>query len=224
MKSSLKFGIVILVLILTSTTYAQTFGIKAGLNLSTMLVKNENGKITDGKKILPSFQLGATAEFPIIDDFSFTTGLIFSRKGTLIEQNETMYDMDFEFYEKLNLSYLDIPLTGKFVFDYRGLMLYGQSGPCVSIGIGGKHTYRNNFNGWGVDEEEDVRWGSDANNDFIKRFDFGWFMGVGIEKGPIVVGVGYNMGLKNVSAYTGDGKVLRNRVTEITVGYKISTN
>lgn len=62
--------------------FAQNFGVKAGLNLSNMLVKNDYRTYSDDFKMNPGFYVGATAEFPLSDLLSFETGLLLSTKDS----------------------------------------------------------------------------------------------------------------------------------------------
>lgn len=213
-----------LMLAMTSEGYSQIFGVKGGLNLANMLVKDE-GKIDT--KMITGFNLGATAEFPITEMFSFETGLQLSTKGTKRTINLSSHN-DYIYEYKAKLTYLDIPLTAKATFDVSGVKLYGVFGPYIGIGLGGQ-TYEDG-------EGTKIKWGSyqgtdeldfddngnliyDESDDF-KRLDYGLIIGAGVELKAIQIGLTYGLGLANISPDTSDGIKVSNRVLGISVGYR----
>lgn len=200
----MKFFIVVALLAIATGSYAQTFGVKAGLNLSNMVIKDDDHTYSDDYEMKPGFHLGPIAEFPINDMLTFETGLIISAKG--FKYSEDSYDM------KLNLYYLDIPLTAKASYDAGFGKIYGLLGPYLGIGLSGKSVYG--------DEDEPVDWGSDSDDDDLKRPDFGLTVGAGVEINSILVGLSYNFGLANISPDSDGGFKINNRVIGISVGYK----
>jgi hypothetical protein len=92
-----------------------------------------------------------------------------------------------------------------------------HAGPYVAYGIGGKvtGTGRTNVDGTDISVaiEQDV-FGEDG----IKRFDFGIGLGVGVEFGRFGVGLGYDLGLANL---TGESNYrLNNMNAFLRVGYR----
>lgn len=219
MNNLLKLAIVVIGFTMGSQSYAQTFGVKGGLNLSNFHVTHDiDTEISADHKMKPGYHLGVTADFPITELFSFETGLILSTKG--FQQNieedymGAVYKMDL----KTNLLYLDIPLTAKVLFPIGDSKIYGVFGPYVGVGLSGKGEYSYSF----IDEESgelDVKWGSDANEDDFKRLDFGLIIGAGVEISSIQIGLSYGLGLANISAYTDDNVIVKNGVLSISVGY-----
>ena len=69
-------------------------------------------------------------------------------------------------------------------------------------------------------ESEDVSWGSDAEEDDLKPFDYGAKFGVGAELKGLSLGVYYALGLANISPYTDYGTKISNKVLSISLGYK----
>ncbi|MDY0099156.1 MAG: porin family protein [Bacteroidales bacterium] len=199
----MKFLVVFALLAFATESFAQTYGVKAGLNFSNMLMKDDDHTYSDDYEMKPGFHLGPVAEIPINDLLSFETGLIFSAKG--FKYSEDSYDM------KLNLFYLDIPLTAKARYDAGFGNIYGLIGPYLGIGLTGKSVYE--------DEDEPVDWGSDSDDDDLKRLDFGLTVGAGVEINSIVVGLSYGLGLANISPDTDGGFKINNRVLGLSVGY-----
>jgi outer membrane protein W len=202
---------------LVTQGYTQTFGVKAGLNLSNMHSKDNNDTYDDNAKMNPGFHLGATAEFPLTEMFSFETGLMLSTKGTMESYKDTYSGNTYESKVKLNLFYLDIPLTAKASYDIGGAKIYGAFGPYLGVGLSGK--IKSEVTGETA-TTEDVKWGSSSSNDYLKRFDYGMIIGAGAEIKAIQIGLSYGLGLANISSDFSDGMMIKNRVLEISVGYK----
>lgn len=221
MKNLLKLLIVVMALSLAGETYAQSIAVKAGLNLSNMLMKDDDDTYSDDYKMLPGFHLGATAELPITDLFSFEGGLFLSTKGFKISEEETYEGETMKVEGTQTLYYLDIPLTGKATFDLGSAKIYGVFGPYIGMGLSGKSKLEAEFMGETVDEEADIEWGSDEEESDLKRLDYGLTMGAGVEFNSIQVGLTYGLGLANISPYTEGGAKISNKVIGISVGYRI---
>ncbi len=220
MKNLIKLGIVALLLVLGTTSFAQTFGVKAGMNLSDMLIKDDYGTYSDDSEMNPGFHFGPTVEFPINETFAFESGLLLSTKGLKMSEKETYMGDTYEYSTKTNLLYLDIPLTAKATIDLGGSKIYGTLGPYIGIGLSGKTKYEYTENGETETNEEDINFGSDEVEDDLKRFEYGLSAGAGIEFNSIQVGITYGLGLANISSYTDDGDKVKNRVLGISLGYR----
>ena len=221
MKNLVKLFIVAILCTMTTELFAQNIGVKAGLNLSNMLAKDNVGTYSDDFKMNPGFHVGVTAEFPLAEMISFETGLLFSTKGFKIIEEETLMGETVKYDSKTNLLYLDIPLTAKASFDLGGAKIYGVFGPYIGMGLSGKAKYEMTDLGGTETDEEDIKWGSDEYEDDLKRLDFGLTMGAGVEIGSIQIGLSYGLGLANISPYTDDGTKVNNRVLGLSAGYKI---
>lgn len=198
---------------LTTESYSQTFGVKGGLNLSNMHMKDNDETYDDNNKMNPGFHLGATAEFPITEMFSFETGLLLSTKGA---KQSYKYGGGV-MHESINLFYLDIPLTSKATYDIGDTKIYGVFGPYLGMGLSGKLKYEETG---GTATTEDVKWGSSSSDDDLKRFDYGLIFGTGVEINSIQIGLSYGLGLANISSEFSNGKKIKNRVLGISAGYK----
>lgn len=224
MKNLLKLLIVVIVSSMATESFAQVFGVKAGLNLSTMLVKDNEETYTDDFKMNPGFHVGITSEFPLSDAFSFETGLLLSTKGFKVSEEETDGGVTYEYKAKANLMYLDIPLTAKGYFDLGGPKIYGTFGPYIGLGIGGKYKTEYTIMGNTETEEEKIKWGSDKENDDFKTLDFGLTVGAGLQIDAIQVGFSYGLGLANISNFSEDSYRENNRVFGVSVGYRFGGN
>jgi hypothetical protein len=215
MKNVLKLLVVIIALSMTTQTFAQKFGVKAGLNMSNIMLKDDDDTYSDDFKMTPGFRLGATAEFPINDMISFETGLLVSTTGYKSSEEES----GMEYKVKMSNFNVNIPLTVKAGFEVGGAKVYGAVGPYLGVGVSGKVKTEMSYLGETESETTDVKWGS-GDEDDIKRLDFGLNVGAGIAINAIEVGLFYDYGLANISAETDGGFMAKNRVLGLTVGYK----
>ena len=130
-------------------------------------------------------------------------------------------DMGFSLKAKINLYYLDIPLTLKASHEIsEGLKLFGAVGPYVGIGLIGKTKVTFEFQGEEDTEVEDVKWGSNENSDDVKRLDMGLTFGAGVEIKSIMLGISYDLGLANISSYQDNGATRKNKVLKFSIGYR----
>ena len=216
MKGLMNLLIVFVMFGITAESLAQTIGIQAGLNLSDMLMKDDEGVYGDNFKIKPGFNAGATLEFPIKEMFSFNMGLLLSTKGYKVDDK---YGTT-EFKGTFKLLYIDIPLTAKAYFNVLGARIYGAIGPYFGVGLSGKYKFDVTINGDTTTDTENINWGSDAADDDLKRLDFGLTAALGVEINSIDIGVSYGLGLANISSFTDGGTKVKNRVLGISLGYK----
>lgn len=219
MKLKKNLSLIVL-LIITTASYAQIFGVKAGLNLSTMLLKDNDGNYSDDFKMNPGFHVGVTGEFPLTEMFSFETGLFLSTKGLKTTQVDVALGVTTETKAKMNLLYLDIPLTAKASFDIGSTKIYGVLGPYLGMGLSGKNKYEITEVGETRTGENNISWGSGEND--YKRLDFGLTAGTGVEIKSIQIGMFYSLGLANISHHSENGSEFSNRVLGISVGYKFA--
>jgi len=205
MKKLIIFIAVAVLFTYSADSFAQTFGVRGGLNMSNMLSKSDAH--TADLKAIVGFHIGGTAEFEITDMFSFETGLFLMTMGFKNEGELVDY--------KTNLLYLNIPITAKARYELDNFNLYGLFGPYIGLGLSGKYK--------ADDESVDVKWGS-GDSDDLKRFDFGWTIGAGIEYEAFMAGLSYNLGLANIAAQTEGGYKAKNRAFLISVGYRFGVN
>jgi len=174
------------------------FGVKAGLNIA-----NIGGDIEDASSKI-GFNVGGFAEFKISDKFAIQPELLFSTQGAKTEWSED----DVTVEEKLNLSYLNIPVMAKF---YVAEKFSLEAGPQIGFLLSAK----SKFEGGGLSEEVDVK-------DAYESIDFGVNFGAGYDfTENLSAGVRYNLGLSNI-AKTEDGEdfKMNNSVFSVSVGYK----
>lgn len=151
------------------------FGIKGGLNFSSLYGEAEYFET------VTSFNFGFIAEIPIKENFSFQPELLYSGQGSSGGGNT------------LDLSYLNLPLIGKY-YVAKGFSL--EAGPQIGYLSSAKLN------------------GSSVTNNY-KRMEVGVNVGIGYKlDNGINFGVRYNFGLTNINDFYG-----RNGVLQFSVGY-----
>ena len=203
---------------LSFESFAQTFRIIGGLNLSNMLVKDEEDTYSDDFKMKPGFHIGATVEFPLSNVLSLSTGLLIDTKGFTTKEE----GQDWVTKEKLNLYYLDIPIVLKAANEFdSGVKIFGLIGPYIGVGLSGKVKEEYEYQGQKETFEGDVEWGNDVNEDYLRRFDSGLTFGGGVEVKAILFGISYDLGLYNVLPDNDYGIKMKNRVLKLSIGYRL---
>jgi len=209
--------LILLVLVAFATeSFAQKFGVKAGLNLSNLTIKDDDDNYDENNKSKLGFQFGPVVEFPFSDLLSLETGLMFSTKGVRAENSGT----DWESKSKLNINYLDIPINLRAGFDVGSMRIYGNFGPYIGIAMSAKSKWERTYDGVTEEDEEKLDLGSDKEEDDLKRTDLGLNIGAGVGINAFEVGLNYGLGLANLSPGTENGYRIKNKVFSITVAYK----
>jgi hypothetical protein len=217
MKNIIKLLLVVMVSLPSFESKAQVFRIIGGLNLSNMLVKDDEDTYSNDFKMKPGFHIGATIEFQLSDVLSLGTGLLLDTKGFKTKEE----GQDWVDKGNLNLYYLDIPIVIKASHNLEGgIKIFGNIGPYLGVGLNGKIKGEYEYQGQKETYEEDIIWGNDENESDLKRFDAGLTFGGGVEIKVILIGVFYDLGLYNISPYTDYGSTAKNRILKISVGYR----
>ena len=201
MKNFMRFTLLGCLLFSVTSMQAQIkFGAKAGLNLSTMTLKNSG--ISIDPKTLVGFHVGVISEIPIEGNFVLQPALLYSSKGS----KYSYYGEDVT----ISPGFLEIPVYAAYKFDLGNMKLLLDAGPYFAFGIGGK------IKSGG--ESQSINFGSDDNAD-MKGFDFGLGLGAGLEITNFLISLNYEFGLTNLVPGTTDGSEAKSRVFGISVGY-----
>ncbi len=214
MKNLVKLLIVVILLTMTTGSYAQIrFGVKGGLNLANMLYKDKYDTYSKDYKMKAGFHIGMTLEFSISEKFAIEPGLLYSLKGFKME--------DSGITNSFNLNYLEIPINAVYKIDLGSGKILIFAGPYFAYGISGKMKSSEAMFGANMNEKElKLELGNDKDKDDLKALDYGLNFGAGFEIVGVTIGLQYGLGLANLSLYTEDETKFKNRVVGISVGYK----
>lgn len=214
MKNIMKNIMLVMSLFMATYVVAQpTLGIHANGIRATMKMESTDGDESETinyKEGLYSWKVGVVAKMPIGTNLSFMPQLNLLSKGGKFEEsesgNEMGIDYSIEAKDKVNLTYLELPLN--VVYNYNSFFI--GAGPSISYGLSGKGDvyYKFSFDG-NVDEnayDYKVKFDGDENADdddeHLKAFEFGAniFAGYQLPNG-LFFSAQYNKGLSNISPY-----------------------
>ncbi|HLN55668.1 MAG TPA: porin family protein [Bacteroidales bacterium] len=193
MKQKLFF---ICVMIFTlNSLYAQRAGIRAGLNLAHANYSVDGLGITTSN--LPRYHVGLTGELPVWRSLYLNSGISYTIKGVSLSFLGS--DIDFP------VSYLEVPVNFVYKYDLGLARVFGMAGPYVDYGLKARSTKGGDVN--------EIEFGS--NDDQIKRIDYGFNFGTGIEFDNFSFAVAYGLGIPNLSNVTEE--TMKNGVLSFTI-------
>lgn len=216
-KWKLRFGMLAVTSILFTSCAPELFG-KIGVECPT-LEEILNYDPTDGEGVTRNssmasddktksdgfitYRAGGVANWPIAEKFTVSSGLFIAGKGGKFENS------DFNMEEKVNLTYLDIPIKAHYKIGTTGLNVNAGFQP--SFLVGAKNTV--NINGI-----ETVTKGTEN----LNTLDIAVGAGLGyLFENGIMIDAGYDHGLANIVKKGDFGSFERkNRVIYLTLGYQ----
>lgn len=167
------------------------FGLKGGLNIAK--TRNSNKSASSWKLGLHT---GLLAHIHLTPQFALQPELVYSSQGNkyTIPNGE----------HQLNLNYINVPLLLQYMFD-NGFRL--QTGP--QIGFLVDVNDKQNGNETGILTSSD-----------FKSTDVSWSFGLGyLDYSGLGFDARYNLGISNISNFSGDATKLHNRVIQVGLFY-----
>lgn len=206
MKKLLLATCLFLTALYGANAQSSRFGFTAGTSIANYNFKYAGTTISGDPKT--GFTIGLLADIPTSANFSIQPALNFVQKGTKSE----------EMGEKLSTSIncLEIPVN----FFYRTAGKAGSffvgGGPSLAFNISGKSKYDDG----NTVEEEDIKFGSDQDNDDMKSVDEGINFLAGYEfSNGLFLSAGSNFGFKNMSLYSDDDESIKSKYFSIKIGF-----
>jgi len=202
------FTTTLALLLVASLTAQISFGPRAGFNLTNMSI---DGETFDFR---PGFQAGLVAHIPLLGEFlSIQPGLLFAQQGNRDSSEDHGIKANFA----TNLNYLQMPINVQLGFGIgENARILLQAGPYLGLALGGNYKVE----ALGQTETIDIPFGSDAGE--VNRFDFGVGFGAGVQFGRLQIGVGYNLGMANLS--NADGATMKNNGLAFTATWLFGGN
>jgi hypothetical protein len=202
------------------TGQAQSIAIRVGGNLSSAIVENE---VSDPNLPKPSSSFGLAAGLIIAHNLSekvsITSGINYSIKGFSVLSNATILNEDVFVDGRLNLNYLEVPLSFDYSIDLQKTKLFFLGGPYVAFGVGGQGRTTIKFRNRIVNETRDVLWGNEDGD--LKRVDFGAQLGIGVKISKMKMSCIYGLGFPNVFANRAENQEFRNSVISLLLSYTL---
>lgn len=202
---------------------AATLSVSANAQDLSFIIQGgyQGAKLTsfDAQELASGFRIGAALDWRFLDlgvtELSLQPGVNFSQKGTnligTVRNGQSIIDLvnspslDNAINAALKMNYVDIPvlLNARFAIPVVG-SVFVQAGPYVAFGIGsstkittGDKTVDSALDN--ITKILDQNQGHDAfKSKLMDKIDYGLQFGAGLEFSRILIGAGYQLGLKNV--------------------------
>ncbi|MBF6598373.1 MAG: PorT family protein [Fermentimonas sp.] len=203
----MRFMLVVAMLAMVTVASAQmNLGVKGGVNMS-----NFYGDELNDNNVKIGFHIGLAADYDFAYNSAIQTGLFFTTKGAKYSSSVGEASADVT----VNPMYLQLPVHYAYKIDVSpGTRVVLHAGPYAAYGVGGKSKLSGSVGDVGGETESEV-FGDDG---FLKRFDAGLGLGVGFEFGPLLLDLGWDMGLVNIA--DSDNSDLKNQNAYLSVGYR----
>lgn len=197
----LKVTLLTVALMVAAVASAQvSLGVKGGLNMSNFY----GDKLTD-KNMKLGFHVGLAADYEFTPGMAIQSGLFFTTKGAKV-----VYDFPIIGQVDGTVNSLNLQIPVHFAYKQEvtpGTRIVFHGGPYVAYGVGGKIS------------SGDTKLGDTfGDKGLLKPFDAGLGLGVGAEFGPMLVDLGWDMGLVNIANF--DGGNMKNQNAYLSVGFR----
>jgi len=164
-------------------------------------IKKAVNNTTDSETFL-SYRVGVAANVPINEKFAFETGVHLAGKG-----NKTKSP---NIEDKLNLTYIDVPLTVRYKIGSNNFSIYGGLQPSLLVNA------KRKLNVNGMEDSQKI-------TGAYKTLDMAASLGAGCQfNNGIRLNIGYDHGFVNINDF--GGFKAYNRMFRFTVGYQFGKN
>ncbi|HXB92284.1 MAG TPA: porin family protein [Puia sp.] len=163
----------------TESGLSPKFGIKGGLNLTSLYVDN-----VSSEHMKAGFDAGFYAKLPVTKGFSIQPELLYSQKGAKdTYSNFIQGSGEYRF----NLGYMELPV-----------LAVVNLAPNFNLHVGGYAAYLVSANVKDVNNDGTIEGATNLNTDNFNRWDFGLIGGLGFDIGNCTIGARYNYGLSEI--------------------------
>ncbi len=201
-----------LISFISVATFAQTrFGVTAGVAVASMKAKSEGISVSFDSKV--GLAIGVLADVSVAENFVFQPGLNFIQKGMKMKTS------GIEGTQTLN--YLELPLNFLYNAPAGSGKFFAGLGPVLGYGMSGKS--KSKMAGE-PEQSEDVKFGSNEDEDDYKPFEFAGNLLAGYEfSNGFFAAANYNMGLSSIAIGGDSDNSLKNRYFGFKIGYKFGS-
>lgn len=191
-----KISVVIALMLSVSYSQAQTrFGVKGGLNLSSMSLKSEG--IGFDSKLAAGFNLGLISELSLNENLFLQPGLLFTTKGSKYKDFDARY----------STNNIEIPINLLYKIGTGSTKFFGFAGPYIGYAVSGKYKedgVSSNIKFYGDNRE-------------MNAFDLGLNVGLGVEVQNFQISAQYGLSLTDLAP--GSSDTSKNRVLGVSIAY-----
>lgn len=200
MKKQNLFLVILLFTATTTFSQTTTFGVRGGLNVSTIAGDPWSDITDESKSPRVSFNLGINALHQLNDKMGIQAELFYSGEGFTFSGNADSY---FKYSYKLN--YLSLPVFFKYNFTNH---FYVMGGPQFSYLLSAK--------------EKDERYGGTLDvSENLNKFGVGVVPVVGYDLNKFSFNIRYYVGLTRLNADAYSSESLRSEVLSVVTSYRI---
>lgn len=196
---------------MSSLTFAQQFGVKAGMNVSS--ISDDSSLSDQGSKI--GFNAGFFMNAPLGTNFSIQPEILYNNLGskvtlTEVDINDTTYRTEYA----RHLDYITVPV----MFQYNATPeFYLEAGPEFGLLVSARDKYKSTEDGATQNSAT-----SDIDTDNFNTFNFGLGLGAGYYFTPkIGLTARYVAGLTDIAKDRPNGSdSVKNNVFQVGLAYK----
>jgi hypothetical protein len=200
---------------------AAEIGVVGGLNIARF--SGAEGQQQKGRN---GIMLGLSANIVVTERFSIQPELLYTQKGTRIEEESV--DGEFSYFVKsvLKLNYLELPILARIAFPMssNSVVPFIYGGPAIGVNVGCRVKYEFHLPPFGSESGSSRCYteieGEELELARINPVEFGVVLGGGITFRNFSLGVRYGRGLTNISNELGDDDA-KNSVLSVVGRYVV---
>lgn len=220
----------------SAQSFAQTFGIAAGGNYSTINFSGADADddFLDGYRSILGFNVGGFYDLNFNDNMGMRFGLKYTGKGYGYKDDfsnsytvgNVTYTEAYSTEASARLNYIQVNPMFKYKMAFGSdNAFYAMVGPYISVGVSGRqqgessYTYSDGTTTIIDSDSFDEKIEFGDNGDGIDLLDFGFTPAVGVELNKIFLEASYDFGVNNIDTYNDPDFRVSNRNFSVTVGY-----
>lgn len=195
---------------MSSLTFAQQFGVKGGMNVSSL---SDDATLSDQESKI-GFNAGVFMNAPLAENFSIQPEVLYNDLGSKVTRSTEILGNTYSADYSRNLGYISVPV----MFQYNATpAFYLEAGPQFGFLVSAKDKFKNSTNG-SLDNATIVA----LDKDDFNTFDFGIGLGAGYYFTPnLGLTARYTAGLSDIIK-DNPGDSVKNNVFQVGLAYKFS--
>lgn len=195
---------------MSSLTFAQQFGVKGGMNVSSL---SDDATLSDQESKI-GFNAGVFMNAPLAENFSIQPEVLYNDLGSKVTRSTEISGNTYSADYSRNLGYISVPV----MFQYNATPgFYLEAGPQFGFLVSAKDKFKNSTNG-STDNATIVA----LDKDNFNTFDFGIGLGAGYYFTPnLGLTARYTAGLSDIIK-DNPGDSVKNNVFQVGLAYKFS--
>ena len=195
---------------MSSLTFAQQFGVKGGMNVSSL---SDDATLSDQESKI-GFNAGVFMNAPLAENVSIQPEVLYNDLGSKVTRSTEILGNTYSADYSRNLGYISVPV----MFQYNATPgFYLEAGPQFGFLVSAKDKFKNSTNG-STDNATIVA----LDKDNFNTFDFGIGLGAGYYFTPnLGLTARYTAGLSDIMK-DNPGDSVKNNVFQVGLAYKFS--